>query len=459
MPNIGNISLKTRLLLIIGAVFLFSLTGEGLLRVYNWKQAIRSEVDASFSLAERLAGNNLPGAGARLSSEAGESIIDALQGLRHINIIVKPDHSGRFADKAEAVKEAGVPDWFAGFLYPDAGPLPSLTLAGPNRFSSIVIEADPSAEIIARWEDFRIRTTAAFVFLFFVILLTYIGLYIGFRPLNDVLAAFRKLEAGSFDHKLSEQAAPELSRINRKFNHLLMLLRRAAEDNALLARKMLNLQEEERRALARELHDEMAPHLFGIRATAARINALLDDNEIQQAGNELAAIDNRVSELQQQMRALLGRLRPLVLDDLSIKEALGALIESREVRGLPLKWELDLTELDEEYLSDTIKVTLYRIVQEGISNIIRHAEAENVKIWVSSQGADTVAMQTGSDARPDKKRLHILIEDDGKGIPAGASHGFGLIGMRERVEVLSGRFLLSAPPKGGLRITADIPLS
>lgn len=458
MRNIKNISLKARISLIIGAVFLLSLAGEGLLQIYNWKQAIRSEIDASFSLAQRLAGSNPPAAEAALTDGAGASIIGVLQGLGHINIIVKPDNADRFIDKAGPLKETRAPGWFVRLLYPYAGPLPRLRIAGSDHFPSIVIEADPGDEITEAWENFRARMIGAFIFLCFVSMLIYIGLYIGLRPLDELPRGFEKLAAGSFDLKLNEHVAPELSRINRKFNHMVGVLRRASEDNSLLARKMAHLQKEERRALARELHDEMAPRLFGIRAAACRINAMLGDNKVRQAENELAAMDNMAGGLQQQMRAVLGRLRPLILDDLTIKQALTALLDSREAREPPLKWELNLTELNEDKLNDTIKVALYRIIQEGVTNIIRHADAENARLCVSVRRADGAAMSKGLEGKPAVEMLYILIEDDGKGIPAGKSHGFGLTGMRERVEALGGRLLLSAPIIGGLRINADIPL-
>lgn len=458
MRSIRNISLKARILLIIGAVFLLSLAGEGLLQVYNWKQAIRSEIDASFSLAERLAGSNPPAAEAALTGGAGGSIIGVLQGLRHINIIVKPDSEDRFIDKAGPLKEIRAPGWFVRFLYPYAGPLPRLKIAGSDHFPAIAIEADPGDEITEAWGNFRARMIGAFIFLCLVIMLIYIGLYIGLRPLDELPRGFEKLAAGSFDLKLNEHVAPELSRINRKFNDLVAVLRRASEDNSLLAGKIAHLQEEERRALARELHDEMAPCLFGIRAAACRIKAILGDNKIPQAENELAAMDSMAGSLQQQLRAMLGRLRPLILDDLTIKQALTALLESREAREPPLKWEMNLTGLNEDKLNDAIKVALYRIIQEGVTNIIRHADAANARLCVSVRRADGAAMSKGLAGKPAVEMLHILIEDDGKGIPAGKSHGFGLTGMRERVEALGGRLRLSAPIIGGLKINADIPL-
>ena len=458
MRNIRNISLKARILLIIGAVFLLNLAGQGLLQIYNWKQAIRSEIDASFSLAERLAGINLPAAEAALTDAAGGSIIGVLQGLRHINIIVQPDSADRFIDKAGPLKEIRAPGWFVRFLYPYAAPLPRLRIAGSDHFPAIVIEADPGDEIKEAWGNFRARMIGAFIFLCLVIMLIYTGFYIGLRPLDELPRSFEKLAAGSFDLKLNEHMAPELSRINRKFNELVAVLRRASQDNSLLARKMAHLQETERRALARELHDEMAPCLFGIRAAACRINAMLGDNKIRQAENELVAMDNMAGGLQQQMRAMLGRLRPVILDDLTIKQALMALLESREARQPPLKWEMNLTELNEDNLNDTIKLALYRIIQEGVTNIIRHADAGNARLCVSVRRADRAAMPKGLEGKPAVEMLHISIEDDGKGIPAGKSHGFGLTGMRERVEALGGRFVLSAPIMGGLKINADIPL-
>lgn len=455
----ARISLKIRLLLIVISIVFLDMLGEGFLLVHNWKEDIRSEVDSSFNLAKKLVGNGMFESNGWLSYEVNESVIDALNGLRHLRVIANYNDktvSGS-EDKLELFKGAGVPEWFVNFIYPYENEPPKIFISDSEHFSKIIIEADPSDEIIDVWEDFRTRSISMIIFLCLIIFFIYMGLQIGLRPLNKLLEGFEKLETGSFDVKLSENVALELSRINEKFNQMVNVLHRTSSDNSLLARKMVNLQEEERRSLTRELHDEMAPHLFGIRVTTSKAGALLKNNNLNEISTELSAIDNIVENLQKQMRRLLSRLRPLILDDLNIKEALIALTETREVEEFNIEWNIELGEL-EDISDDTIKVTLYRIIQECVTNIIRHANASSVKIVISIKQLNDFATQETRENGMSQKILYILVEDDGEGILDETSHGFGLIGMRERVQALGGKFNLSSSYAGGVKIMINIPL-
>ncbi|MCG8324881.1 MAG: histidine kinase, partial [Thiotrichales bacterium] len=205
-------------------------------------------------------------------------------------------------------------------------------------------------------------------------------------------------------------------------------------------------QEEERKAITRELHDEMAPHLFAIRVSTSNAYTLIDNNNIDKLAQELKSIDETIENLQLQMRRLLRRLRPLVLDDLTMQEAIFALIERKEIAESGIDWNIDLKHTG-DVLDDTISVTLYRIVQECITNIIRHAHATKANIVVSTSGTD------------EKQILHVLIEDDGVGVPSAQGQGFGLIGMAERVRALGGKLVISESDLGGFRVMVDIPVT
>ncbi len=448
-----RLSLKMRILFVVISILVISLVGEVFLQVHNWKKAIRSEVESSFSLAKRLVGSDIIKMHAA-DDEPQETIVGALQGLRHIRVFVKFNHKiiSSMTDEENMFNEAGVPRWFIKLIYPYHDSLPKVIVSSNDYSSNIIIEADPRDEIIEVWEDFRTQLMIILFFSIFVSVFIYFGLQFGLRPLDDLLSGFEKLETGSFDVRLSEDVSAELSRINQKFNHMVSVLRRTSEDNSLLARKMVNLQEEERRAITRELHDEMAPHLFGIRVTTSKLQTLIHEGKVEKIADELYAIDRIVENLQNQMRKLLSRLRPMVLEDLTIEEAVHALIQKKEISELGIKWELDLKRFNVQ-LDDTITVTLYRIIQECVTNIVRHSAASEAKITVS-----TINYQ--SDEKSDNKQiLNVTVEDNGVGLSSDSSHGFGLIGMRERVQALGGIFEATDSKLGGLKIMAEIPIT
>lgn len=209
-----------------------------------------------------------------------------------------------------------------------------------------------------------------------------------------------------------------------------------------LSQRLILAQESERRALARELHDEVAQN-----CTALRIEASFLMHSPPGDGAGIAASARRIAQAAETLHALvrgmLHRLRPAALDSLGLESALQELCESwEEQSGIACGFfPRDIPPA----LDDSTCIALFRLVQEGLSNVARHAGAERVRI----------------DLHPDGGRLKLAIEDDGQGLaqPEGPHAGFGLIGMQERVAGLRGtiRFLPAAGQ--GLRIEVELPLA
>lgn len=218
--------------------------------------------------------------------------------------------------------------------------------------------------------------------------------------------------------------------------------------NRALTRRMVNLQEEEHRRLARELHDEMGQSLAAIKADAALII-----NRCQTPGSPICqsamAIGATADHLYDLTHVLIRCLRPSVLDDLGLMAALETYVSEWRARrpGLPCRLTL---EGDLDGLTTEVANTAFRMVQEGLTNVLRHAAASQVHVAVER-------------LRQDGDVLRVSVADDGRGLEAGdaARHGnrFGLLGMRERVEGLGGRLDLDSAPGRGLRLVATIPLA
>lgn len=213
--------------------------------------------------------------------------------------------------------------------------------------------------------------------------------------------------------------------------------------NRELAQGLLLAQENERRALARELHDEIGQNCTAIRAEASFIS--------HAAGNDrdgVVASAGRIGHISEELyglvRAMLRRLRPMALDSLGLEPALQELCEAwEEQSGIACGFfPRDLpAELD-----DGLRIAVFRIVQEGLTNAARHSGADQVRIDLTL--AD------------DGRRLRLVIADNGRGLaePERVRPGFGLIGMRERVAGLHGDFALVSAAGEGLRIEVGLPL-
>jgi len=283
--------------------------------------------------------------------------------------------------------------------------------------------------------------------------LVYLGLRRGLRPLDDLVAAFEKLERDDFSVRVSEEAAPELSRIHRRFNHMAEVLGQARQQNQLLANHLVNVQEEERRHLAREIHDDVAPHLFGVKVHSSTIHTLVEQQRYAEVAGQLRAIDDTVGQLQTQVRAILKRLRPPTLDELGLEEALSDLVEGWRMRCADTHWTLEITGPLAE-LDDILQITTYRVVQECLTNIARHADAHHafVNIAIVPETCLREAQPGATEA------IEILVRDDGRGMSQDTRPGLGMTGLQERVQALGGVVTLSRLGGQGLCMLARIPI-
>lgn len=232
-----------------------------------------------------------------------------------------------------------------------------------------------------------------------------------------------------------------------------LLRRQAAEarlsaalaDNRRLSQQYVDLQEAERRALARELHDELGQYLNVIKLDAVGIR---DGRWTGGALHERAsAVVENCNHIHVVLAGLIRRLRPVGLDELGLAAALGHCVETWRDRlpdtVLQLSVDGDLTGLPE-----SLAVTVYRLVQEALTNIAKHAAARHVSIRLERSGAA---------GRPGDS-INLSVEDDGRGAELGTpTPGLGLIGMRERVAALEGALSLTSAPGCGFGLRASIP--
>jgi two-component system, NarL family, sensor histidine kinase UhpB len=225
-------------------------------------------------------------------------------------------------------------------------------------------------------------------------------------------------------------------------------LREALASNRRLARQYLEIQEAERRALARDLHDELGQHLNAMKVDAVSVRERC--MTIDAATTELAAaIVVNLDRVQGVVMGLVRQLRPVGLDELGLAAALEHCVAEwrRRLPGLALELSVDAPL---ERLDEMRRLALYRLVQEGLTNVARHAQASRV------------AIRIGREAEGSPKECAAIvaaIEDDGVGAAAAsAGLGLGLIGMRERVEAVGGSLQLRAPTAGGFALRAHIPL-
>ncbi len=445
-------SLKIRLVLILSAALS---VGIALSAVFLWlhaRAAMRSEMDTTLRSAERLisAVRSQPG----LASLSLASLTESLDRLRHVRVI-KTD---RGLLPSQNTDVAGVPRWFSRLIAPDRESFRSINLtvgdlAVGGAHEQMILQADPSDEIREVWQDVRLLMVIAAAMCLCVGGLVYFGLARGLRPLADLHAAFERLEAGNFETRMQERAVMELKRIHQKFNRMAEVLRSTRERERALASHLVDLQEAERRSLAQELHDDMAPLLFTISVHLTTIHSFLQGRQYAAIPEALRASEMTVVQLQERIRAMLRRLRPQGLDELGLDQALHDLVETWRSRQRQTEWAIETSGLMDQ-LDDTLRVTIYRIVQECLTNVARHAGARRTSVRV------TVAPAHGGTGKPAGKGqvVDIRVEDDGKGMQPETPFGLGLMGIEERVQALGGAMALSEQHLGGLSVRICVPI-
>jgi two-component system sensor histidine kinase UhpB len=232
-------------------------------------------------------------------------------------------------------------------------------------------------------------------------------------------------------------------RLAQGFNNMAEKLGRAEEQNRRLHQQLVAIQEEERAELARDLHDDVGPFLFGVSVDAAAIERAAAAGRLGEIPASAAAIRQAVAHMQAQVRSMLGRLRPASPVELGLEPSLRNLVAFWQARrpGIDIGFRLTVEEDD---LDVAAKEVIYRVVQEGLTNAVRHGHPDRIDISVDSGGGGTAVV--------------ARVADNGIGLSGAKALGFGLTGLRDRVLARGGAFEVGGGVDGGgLTVTARLP--
>ena len=294
----------------------------------------------------------------------------------------------------------------------------------------------------------------------FIVFATLLGLVINvallrasFQPLFSLLRTIRAVSAGN-THARAINIPPgsEIGELALAFNSMLDRLETARREQAML---ILQAQEEERRRLALELHDESSQNLTALLVHTEILNQSLQalpETAISQAAREqLRGGFQQLNRLTQgtleKIRTLAQQLRPSVLDDLGLYAALRWLAEdSRQRLQLPVELHLERVEdaIRKQELAALYETTLFRVAQESLTNAARHAHAQHISLSLTR----------------DERSIRLQVRDDGCGFDPSQKHrGLGIAGMRERAASLGGKVTIVSQPGQGTTVEACLPLS
>jgi signal transduction histidine kinase len=309
---------------------------------------------------------------------------------------------------------------------------------------------DPESRIARVWREtarFLALMAATLVALW---LLVYAALARALRPTRQILDGLRRLAANDLSARLAPFDLAELSAIRTVFNGLAEQLEATLAERRALTRRLIEVQDAERRSLARDLHDEFGQSLAAIAAVAASI-AHTARAENPALVPECESISRTSAQMMTALRGALTRLRPPELDDLGLVGSLDHLVAGWIGRGGATRFQLIASGSFDD-LPPFLVANLYRIAQEGLTNAAKHAEATEVTLRLARRD-----LERGSE-------IELSVTDDGKAdvraFGAGEkSEGLGLVGIRERVAALEGRidFARNEPQGVILRVAIPVP--
>jgi two-component system, NarL family, sensor histidine kinase UhpB len=380
-----------------------------------------------------------------------DQIIGDLKRLRHVRITRQTEDTAASpaATDNEEDDAHSVPEWFVALVRP-AKTSVGVPISINGKTTGLVIASMPNDEIAEIWDGIltQLEVGSAVALALFLITMTVVGRALA--PLEALSQAMTAIEAGSYDVHIEPSGAPELAAICSKLNHLAATLGEAIEEKRQLAQRVISLQDLEREEIARELHDEFGPYLFALRVHAGALMRLAkadapDADGVRKHGS---AILEQVHELQQFTRRILERLRPVGLAELGLREALSALLRLWNESHPGVEIQTTISRALPE-TGETAQLTIYRIVQEALTNVFRHARATAVN--VSIEPAERPAGVQGN-----RDYALVRVRDNGRGLKPDQKFGLGLTGMRERILALGGT-LTVASGEGGLTIEAMVP--
>lgn len=453
IPPWFGMSLKLRLNLMITALLSLLLLVGTVVLINNAREQVLAEVESTASLATHL----LDAETIYYSSVMqGEPLhqpfrLQGLEHLRHLRIEVR-DVGGRVIDSNQARRHVSEDD------QPPAWFVRAMTVALPHpvevrrplsvngrTIGDLTVTPDPSYEVAEIWRDSVDLFMLVLVFFISVNLMVYWAVGHALRPVDRILKALNDLESGNLAARLPVFELPDLARISHKFNGMAQHLQQSIGRNHKLAQQLIHLQEEERKSLARDLHDELGQYLTAIRTDAATLLEM-SRSRYPDARESAQAIVDVTLQVMAVIGAMLQRLRPEVLDVLGLQPALIELIttwrQRNRIGACIVRIPDDLPRFDE-----STSITAYRVVQECLTNVARHAGARRVEIDIKM--LRHISGQV----------LEVSVNDDGVGFDPANVEGFGLNGMRERVEGLGGEHEIVSGPGTGTRVIVRLPVA
>ncbi len=430
-------TLATRLILLVVGALLCSLLAGGLLILVGAAAWVQGEVDATAGVVHDLVVRRV--AEAREEGESPERLTELLQSLEtayHVRVVYRPPDNL----PAPPGETPAAPSTLSRLLgvHPTVQDIPvDLPRLQAGR---IVLAIDPAPEVARAWRAIEISLAAIALVSGSTLVLVALGLTRSLRPLGQLAQALSRVGSGDYSPRIDSRGPHEIALLGRRFNLMAdQLLQMQARTRALNA-QMLAVQEQERRELARDLHDELGPCLLAAHldvATLVRLNRVGDRAGLEDCAGGLGAVLARMQAL---VRRMVGRLSLDPAATIDLGAAVADLIGFWRERCPSITWRSSLDDSCVALPAATAE-TLLKVAREALTNAVRHSGARRIAVaWM--QEPETVVLS---------------ITDDGIGMTPDIPPGLGIAGMRDRVAAQGGTLTVTSAPGLGTVVAARLP--
>jgi two-component system sensor histidine kinase UhpB len=414
----------------------------GAIAIWQARQAVEKEVDSSVHLALQLISIGLADQ-AVFNTVADLSRFGALQQTRHLNIqLQKPDGQRiHFPGELQpSHPEKMPPEWFVRMVKGDYPQVEQQLKTRDGLLLNLIIKPQPLDEITEVWEE----SVSFFASITLLTVLTFLAVNLvlnkSLKSIKIIVTALQNIESGDYRQRLPLFSAREFDSIAKAINHLMQELDKSQQQNRALTLHSLAIQEDERQKLSQELHDELGQSL-----TAIKVMAVTAGKQAAEVSKITIAIAGICDHLMAVVRSMMQQLHPMVLTELGLKATLEEILNHWPERHPQLMLSIDCYDAVEE-LDKQISIQVFRVIQECLTNVLRHADATQVEI----------VLQRLEQPLP---VLQLQVRDNGQGCDlADSGHGFGLQGMKERIKSLGGSLKIDALPGMGMTVIAQVPL-
>lgn len=437
-----RLSLRLGLIIAIAGILASTLLVSTVLAYRHAVQKVDVETQSTLAAVQRTIRVALQDVDVGTDSRTVARLIHTFDDSRHVRVALMAKEGEALIASTPARISNSTPDWFIAAVAPAEASARIDWPGGRERGEHIVVTADPRNEAAEAWSDARLHLTT--ILIFCLLTLATLSALLGYalNPLARFLAAFERMGRGELGEMLPVSGPAEFQKLSAGFNRMSGLLAESQEKNRKLDAQLEAVQEEERASLARDLHDEVGPLLFSVDVDATTIRDLAAKKSDARVGERAAAIQDAVAQVKEQVRTILWQLRPGIVLDLGLGNAIENMLAPLRARHPDVTFHLDAPKRS---WRPQIDIALLAITREAVLNALKHGKPRRIDIRIGSEDGRTV---------------EAVIANDGSTLAGTPAAGrLGVISMQERTRLLGGRLdVVNTSDGRGVEVRISIPL-